>query len=180
VALFTVADRNRVRPELNAKPGTIKVATEIYIPNYADETDARPADPRNLRECNFEYGETLPNLEPGDLRSELVPLAGAIETFTRPVRTENEREHRRMAISRAKAWVKSPNTGEEFVELLDVSRGGAAFLSNRVYALGSWIRIAAPCTVGAANIFLLARVVRASKAERGGREYGVEYVGTGT
>ena len=84
-----------------------------------------------------------------------------------------------MAMARAKACVKGPHSDEEFVELLDVSRGGAAFRSEKVYSLGCWIRIAAPCTVGAGNIFVVARVVRASRAERG-REYGVEYVDTGS
>jgi len=115
------------------------------------------------------------------LQNDLVPLAGAIDTFTPcpRVRGANQRKHRRISMPRAKACVKCPNSDEEFVELLDVSRGGVAFRSDKVYSLGCWIRIAAPCTVGSGNIFVLARVVRANRAERG-REYGVEYVDTGS
>jgi len=115
-------------------------------------------------------------------KPEFVSLADTIDTplvtSTRP-RAANERRHRRVAIPRAKACVQQPNGKEEFVELVDVSRGGASFRSEKVYALGSWIGIAAPCTVGASNIFVRARVVRARKADVG-REYGVEYVNTGT
>jgi len=71
--------------------------------------------------------------------------------------------------------VQRPDADEEVVDLVNVSRGGASFRSGKVYPLGCWIRIAAPCTVGAANIFALGRVVRAVRAEDG-REYGVEYV----
>ncbi len=123
--------------------------------------------------------DVSPGTERESLENELVPLAGAIETFLPPVRASNQRKHGRISMPRAKACVKCPRAGEEFVELLDLSRGGAAFRSDKVYSLGCWIRIAAPCTVGAGNIFVLARVVRAVKAERG-REYGVEYVETGS
>lgn len=122
--------------------------------------------------------DVSPGTQRESLENELVPLAGAIETFTPAARVKNQRKHHRVGMPRAKACVKSPNADEEFVELLDVSRGGAAFRSDKVYSLGCWIRIAAPCTVGAGNIFVLARVVRASRADRG-REYGVEYVATG-
>ena len=111
-----------------------------------------------------------------DLRHELVPLADVIhsEAFDVPSR-ENERRHRRMTIPRAKACVQLPGKGEEFVDLVDLSKSGASFRSQRVYPLGTWIRIAAPCTVDSANIFVLAKVVRARRSHVG-REYGVEYV----
>jgi hypothetical protein len=113
-----------------------------------------------------------------DLRHELVSLATAIDTadthIPRALR-QNHRRHVRITMPRAKALVLCPNAGEEIAELLDVSRGGACFRSQKIYSLGSWIRIAAPCTVSASNVFVMARVVRARIAEFG-REYGVEYV----
>jgi len=112
-----------------------------------------------------------------DLKDELVSLASSIETHAPSAPHKNVRRHRRLAMPNAKAMVKSANADEEVVELIDVSRGGACFRSEMVYSLGTWVRIAAPCTVGAANIFVMARVVRAKKA-RIGREYGVEYVET--
>lgn len=119
----------------------------------------------------FEPPDTSP-----DLQSELVSLAAAIDTHPAKTHRGNQRRHRRIAMSRAKACVQRTNSQQEFVELVDVSCGGACFRSEQVYALGSWIRIAAPCTVGAANIFVRARVVRAHSAPTG-REYGVEYDG---
>jgi hypothetical protein len=113
-----------------------------------------------------------------DLQNQLVSLAAAIDTadthVPRALR-QNQRRHVRITIPRAKALVLCPNADEEIVELLDVSRGGACFRSQKIYSLGSWIRIAAPCTVSASNVFVLARLVRARIAEVG-REYGVEYV----
>jgi len=115
---------------------------------------------------------------PSDLKSELVSLAADLDTAAPEVRRvpgKNQRKHVRITMPRAKAMIRCGNGDEETVDLLDVSRGGARFRSQRIYALGSWIRIAAPCTVEAGNIFVQARVVRARKAEVG-REYGVEYV----
>jgi len=110
-----------------------------------------------------------------DLQQEVVSLASAIETPAPQAARKNERKHARIAMSKARACVQRPEFDEEIVELVNVSRGGAGFRSAKVYPLGCWIRIAAPCTVGAANIFALGRVVRAIKAEHG-REYGVQYV----
>jgi PilZ domain len=144
------------------------------------ESAPRPSEPAEtaLQVPMFESPEISPGFQGRDLQDELVPLASAIETHVPVMRVKNQRKHRRITMPRAKACVKSPNADEEFVDLVDVSRGGAAFRSERVYSLGCWIRIAAPCTVGASNIFVLARVVRACRANQG-REYGVEYVETG-
>lgn len=113
-----------------------------------------------------------------DLQHEVVSLASAIDTHAPPsAPRKNERKHPRVSMSKARACVQRPDADEEIVELVNVSRGGAGFRSGKVYPLGCWIRIAAPCTVGASNIFALGRVVRAIRADNG-REYGVEYVET--
>jgi hypothetical protein len=112
-----------------------------------------------------------------DLQEDVVSLASAIETQGAGAPRKNERKHPRVSMSRGRACVQRPDADEEIVDLVNVSRGGASFRSGKVYPLGCWIRIAAPCTVGAANIFALGRVVRAVRAEYG-REYGVEYVET--
>lgn len=118
------------------------------------------------------------NVEPReDLQSELQSLAAEIDTPVPAAPRKGQRRHVRITMTRAKACIQCPNAGEEFVELVDISKGGASFRSQKVYSLGSWVRIAAPCTVGGGNIFVLARVVRAKRATVG-REYGVEYVNT--
>jgi len=117
-------------------------------------------------------------LKSPEAQPEFVSLADTIDTHAAIATRSggvNERRHRRVSMPKAKACVQRPDGSEEFVDLVDVSRGGASFHSEKVYALGSWIGIAAPCTVGGSNIFIRARVVRARKANVG-REYGVEYV----
>lgn len=153
-------------PGSNPRKIQITALDGIYPPNCREDS---------LQEFDFEVDPTSQ-----DLRHELVPLADVIESETFDTRSrENERRHTRMTIPRAKACVRLPEKGEEFVDLVDLSKGGASFRSQRVYPLGTWIRIAAPCTVGSANIFVLARVVRARRAHVG-REYGVEYVNLGS
>ena len=117
---------------------------------------------------------TEPSPEPTPAM-ELIPMSEPITNETPKAKRGNERKYRRVSMSKAKAAIKRANSAEETVDLVNVSRGGAGFRSDKVYPLGCWIRIAAPCTVGASNIFVLGRVVRAVKAETG-REYGVEYV----
>ena len=119
----------------------------------------------------YEVGQPSP-----DLQNEVVSLAAALGSPEPSApRSINDRKHPRIALPSARACVKHPDADEEIVELVNVSRGGASFRSNRVYPLGCWIRIAAPCTIGTDNIFALGRVVRVTNAEHG-REYGVEYV----
>ena len=114
---------------------------------------------------------------PHDLHEDVVSLASPIDTPAPSASRTNERKHSRVSMVRARACVQRPDGDEEIVELVNVSRGGASFRTVKVYPLGYWIRVAAPCTVGAQNIFAVGRVVRVSRTDEG-REYGVQYVDT--
>jgi hypothetical protein len=105
----------------------------------------------------------------------VVPLAADLPVTTAKSARKNLRKHARMRMPRAKACIQRPGVNEEIADLLNVSRSGASFRSDLFYALGAWIRIAAPCTLGGPNIFVLGRVIRTVNTDNG-REYGVEYV----
>jgi len=88
-----------------------------------------------------------------------------------------ERRHARAHI-RVTACVVQPGFGsEEVVTVEDISRSGLSFSAAKVYHQGSTIEVAAPYTVGTANVFLPARVVRVEN--RPGRKlpiYAVTYL----
>ena len=88
-----------------------------------------------------------------------------------------ERRHGR-AHMRVAACVVQPGFGsEEIVTVEDISRSGLSFCAAKVYHQGSTIEVAAPYTVGTANVFLPARVVRVEN--RPGRKlpiYAVSYL----
>jgi hypothetical protein len=102
-------------------------------------------------------------------------LDGAVMIPRPPARVVNKRKHVRIGISRAKACIQRPEAHDQTVELINVSRGGACFRTEAVLPLGTWVRIAAPFTVGSSNIFVAARIVRIGKEDEWTREYGVEY-----
>ena len=64
----------------------------------------------------------------------------------------------------------------DVVQVLDVSRGGISFLSQRIYEKDTWINVAVPYTPGTANIFVAGRVARREPAGDEYYEYGVQYV----
>ena len=88
-----------------------------------------------------------------------------------------ERRHGRAHI-RVTACIVQPGFGsEEVVTVEDISRSGLSFCAAKVYHPGSTIEVAAPYTVGTANVFLPARVVRVEN--RPGRKlpvYAVSYL----
>jgi hypothetical protein len=104
-----------------------------------------------------------------------ITLADSIGAVAAPrPRDINERDHKRLGLTRAKACIQQLDTGDqEVVELINVSKGGACFLSQSLYSLGAWIKIAAPYTPNASNIFVSARIVRAVKKDWT-CEYGVQ------
>lgn len=93
--------------------------------------------------------------------------------------TKQNRKDLRVQLKKLSACIRQPGFGEEVVRVEDVSRGGLRFLSRNTYYEGSSIEVAIPYTAGAANIFVVARIVRAQESpEKGLREYGVAYANT--
>jgi len=75
------------------------------------------------------------------------------------------------------ACIRQPGFGEEVVSCDDISRGGLAFRSAKRYFLGSRIEVANPYAVGAANIFIPARIVFTQELPKEGLyKYGVSYL----
>jgi hypothetical protein len=96
-----------------------------------------------------------------------------------PPKSEERRGERRRSpriiIRQAKACVESLAAGQEVVELINISRGGLCFRSDRGYPLKTWIRVAAPYTPNNTNVFVQAKIVRITR-EVWGNLYGAEYV----
>jgi PilZ domain len=97
--------------------------------------------------------------------------------FYRPARKLERRRSKRLSLSKAKACIERSGAGPDLSIVENVSRGGACVRSARRYALGDWIRIACPYTIGGTNIFQPARIVRVVPGKLY-CEYGIEYVST--
>jgi hypothetical protein len=91
------------------------------------------------------------------------------------VRTGERRRSARITLRQAKVCIELPDGHQEIVELLNVSRGGVGFRSDKAYPLTAWVRVAAPFTPGSTNLFVPARIVRISR-DAVGRIYGAEYI----
>jgi hypothetical protein len=81
----------------------------------------------------------------------------------------------RISMRQAKACVESSAGVQDVVELVNISRGGLCFRSDRSYPLRSCIRVAAPYTPDNTNVFVQGKIVRITR-EVWGNLYGVEYV----
>ena len=79
----------------------------------------------------------------------------------------NRRKHGRIRTS-ALGCVRSDGM-EELVTCEDVSRGGASFRTLKIYEKHALVHIAVPCSKGAGNIFIPARIAHV-------RKYGNEYL----
>ncbi len=91
-------------------------------------------------------------------------------------RTQNDRRHLRVRL-KLTACVRYAQFGEEVVETRDVSRGGFAFLSRKLYNVGSLIEVALPYSRQGLNIFAPARIMHMREIpEEKINQYGVMYV----
>jgi PilZ domain len=95
---------------------------------------------------------------------------------SQPARQTGERRRsKRVSMRQSKACIDSQGGGPDVVELINISRGGLCFRSERSYSIASWIRIAAPYTPNTTNVFVAARIVRVSR-DGFNSIYGAEYV----
>jgi hypothetical protein len=74
-----------------------------------------------------------------------------------PRRTHDDRKHHRLEIQ-MDALIRDPQTWEEVVKTMDVSRGGFRFKSRKHYALDWNIEVALPRSISGANIFSAAKI----------------------
>jgi hypothetical protein len=92
-----------------------------------------------------------------------------------PKRTHDDRKHARLEIA-MEALIRDPQTWEEVVKTMDVSRGGFRFKSRKHYALDWNIEVALPRSMAGANIYSAAKIKFVG--ENPGEEektYGVAY-----
>lgn len=106
----------------------------------------RCAEPTLWKEAWLKAHEELPELEES-------PAARSEP----PKRTSDDRRHSRLEIQ-MEALIRDPQTWEEVVKTMDVSRGGFRFRSRKHYALDWNIEVALPRSSGGANIFSAAKI----------------------
>jgi hypothetical protein len=87
---------------------------------------------------------------------------------------ENRRKSLRARL-RLTACIRKPGS-EEIVPIIDVSRGGLRFRSERIYAAGNWVQVAVPFTMNTANIFVPAQVIWHGDEAGPDHEYGLKYI----
>jgi PilZ domain len=100
------------------------------------------------------------------------PRANVSASPARP--TENRRKALRAKL-KLTACIRKPGT-EEVVPIVDVSRGGLRFKTQRLYAAGNCVQVAVPFTKDAANIFVPAQIVWQDRTAGPEREYGLKYL----
>ncbi len=90
----------------------------------------------------------------------------------------NDRKHARLQMRNAKACLRRPNGEMDVVNVVNLSRGGIAFMSTVDYVPGTQVEVAVPFTEGGANVFTPAKIVRVRcrpTADFPG-EFGLEYI----
>jgi hypothetical protein len=87
---------------------------------------------------------------------------------------ENRRKSLRGRL-KLKACIRKPGS-EEIVPIVDVSRGGLRFRSERIYAAGNCVQVAVPFTMNTANIFVPAQVIWHDDVAGPDHEYGLKYL----
>lgn len=65
---------------------------------------------------------------------------------------------------------------ENVVSILDMSRGGLRLRTQQRYKVEQWVQVAAPYTIGGANIFQPGRIVWRKEQETALFDYGLKYV----
>jgi hypothetical protein len=75
-----------------------------------------------------------------------------------------------------KGCVALDNEPERVVSVLDMSRGGLRFRTQHKYGVQLWVQVAAPYTIGGANIFQPGRIVWQREQGIETLEYGLKYV----
>lgn len=92
-------------------------------------------------------------------------------------RTREDRKHRRISPRRAQACIKIEGKPDEIVSVVDFSRGGIRFMSTVDYQPMTRVEVAVPYTIGGANIFVPATIVRVILRARAATpgDYACEY-----
>jgi len=121
---------------------------------------------RNCESCGQETGWVRTELDAGRRPEQAPPPA--------PKPSENRRKSLRARL-KLTACIRKPGS-EEVVPIIDVSRGGLRFRSERIYASGNWVQVAVPFTMNTANIFVPAQVIWHDEAIGPEHEYGLKYV----
>jgi hypothetical protein len=93
----------------------------------------------------------------------LVPASHHIYHLRPAVRTVNERRHPRIPCRNVKACIKTAQGASVVVDLVNISRGGACFMSSAEFYPGTAVSIATHYIEGGHNIYQDGQIIRVQR-----------------
>jgi hypothetical protein len=126
--------------------------------------------------------ELAPQLQRGIATALLEKPATEMPPGSSAARTRDQgkncRRHVRAAVNFT-ACVRHGSCGEEIVECINISRGGASFYSSKKYEQGALIEMAVPYSFGSPAIFVYATIRHVKELPDVRFRYGMEYIKAG-
>ena len=124
---------------------------------------------RDCKTCGKRTGWIRTEYEAGRARVDSATVLAS------PAKAQENRRKSLRAKMKLTACIRKPGA-EEVVPIVDVSRGGLRFKTQRLYAAGNCVQVAVPFTKDAANIFVPAQIVWQDRRTGPEREYGLKYL----
>ncbi|HEY6937310.1 MAG TPA: PilZ domain-containing protein [Terriglobales bacterium] len=137
---------------------------------------------RHCRTCGVVAWWIIPTVEAAQNRLERSERATSPTPTVAPLKPApspaEKRQHRRIGVSKIIACIPPPDGfgPDNVVQVLDMSKGGIRFRSERRYVVGQFVQVAVPYTPGAANIFVQGRIAWGAASRSGSHEYGLKYI----
>jgi hypothetical protein len=100
---------------------------------------------------------------------------GATETPDLEKGLENRRKYPRLKIKLV-ACIRLHNSSDDVVLVMDASKGGIRFRSQKSYLISEWVQVSVPYTPGTANIFTQGRIAWRKAFSETWNEYGLKYI----
>jgi hypothetical protein len=88
---------------------------------------------------------------------------------------ENRRKHPRLKIKLV-ACIRLHNSSDDVVLVMDASKGGIRFRSQKSYLISEWVQVSVPYTPGTANIYTQGLIAWRRAFSETWNEYGLKYI----
>ena len=106
---------------------------------------------------------------------EVLEDRSATETPDPEKGVENRRKHARLKIKLV-ACIRLHNSSDDVVLVMDASKGGIRFRSQKNYSISEWVQVSVPYTPGTANIFAQGIIAWRRASSETWNEYGLKYI----
>jgi len=88
---------------------------------------------------------------------------------------KNRRKYPRLKIKLV-ACIRLHNSSDDVVLVVDASKGGIRFRSQKSYSISEWVQVSVPYTPGTANIFTQGLIAWRRASSETWNEYGLKYI----